>query len=250
MEENMDNRYPQNERAIPQVPATEASTIFLAKVFNWMAIGLGLTGVIAFLTINSQTALQMLFTVQDGYAKPNMILYGLLIAELGMVFYLSARIQKISAQAATGIFLGYSALNGVTLSTILLYYTASSVTATFFVTAGMFGAMAVYGFVTKKDLSSWGSFLFMGLIGIIIASVVNMFLGSSMMSWVISGIGVIIFTGLTAYDVQQITRMGEQGIMNGGESAIRKGAIMGALKLYLDFINLFLMLLRFMGDRR
>ena len=246
----MDNRYPQNERTIPQVPATEASTIFLAKVFNWMAIGLGLTGVIAFLTINSQTALQMLFTVQDGYAKPNMLLYGLLIAELGMVFYLSARIQKISAQAATGIFLAYSALNGVTLSTILLYYTASSVTATFFVTAGMFGAMAVYGFVTKKDLSSWGSFLFMGLIGIIIASVVNMFLGSSMMSWVISGIGVIIFTGLTAYDVQQITRMGEQGIMNGGESAIRKGAIMGALKLYLDFINLFLMLLRFMGNRR
>jgi FtsH-binding integral membrane protein len=250
MEENMDNRYPQNERAIPQVPATEASTIFLAKVFNWMAIGLGLTGVIAFLTINSQTALQMLFTVQDGYAKPNMLLYGLLIAELGLVFYLSARVQKISAQAATGIFLGYSALNGVTLSTILLYYTASSVAATFFVTAGMFGAMAVYGFVTKKDLSSWGSFLFMGLIGIIIASVVNIFLGSSMMSWVISGIGVIIFTGLTAYDVQQITRMGEQGIMNGGEAAIRKGAIMGALKLYLDFINLFLMLLRFMGDRR
>ena len=250
MEENMNNRYPQNERAIPQVPATEASTIFLAKVFNWMAIGLALTGVIAFLTINSQTAMQMLFTVQDGYAKPNMLLYGLLIAELGMVFYLSARIQKISAQAATGIFLGYSALNGVTLSTILLYYTASSVTATFFVTAGMFGAMAVYGFVTKKDLSSWGSFLFMGLIGIIIASVVNMFLGSSMMSWVISGIGVIIFTGLTAYDVQQITRIGEQGIMNGGESAVRKGAIMGALKLYLDFINLFLMLLRFMGDRR
>ena len=246
----MDNRYPQNERAIPQVPATEASTIFLAKVFNWMAIGLGLTGVIAFLTINSQTAMQMLFTVQDGYAKPNMLLYGLLIAELGMVFYLSARIQKISAQAATGIFLGYSALNGVTLSTILLYYTASSVTATFFVTAGMFGAMAVYGFVTKKDLSSWGSFLFMGLIGILIAMVVNFFLQSPMMSWVISGIGVIIFTGLTAYDVQQITRMGEQGIMNGGESAVRKGAIMGALKLYLDFINLFLMLLRFLGDRR
>ena len=246
----MENRYPHNERAIPKVPATEASTIFLAKVFNWMAIGLGLTGVIAFLTINSQTALQMLFTVQDGYAKPNMLLYGLLIAELGMVFYLSARIQKISAQAVTGIFLGYSALNGVTLSTILLYYTASSVAATFFVTAGMFGAMAVYGFVTKKDLSSWGSFLFMGLIGIIIAMVVNMFLGSPMISWAISGIGVIIFTGLTAYDVQQITRMGEQGIMDGGEAAIRKGAIMGALKLYLDFINLFLMLLRFMGDRR
>ena len=119
-----------------------------------------------------------------------------------------------------------------------------------FIAAGMFGAMAVYGFVTKKDLSSWGSFLFMGLIGIIIAMVVNIFLASSMMSWVISGIGVIIFTGLTAYDVQQITRMGDQGIMDGGEAVIRKGAIMGALKLYLDFINLFLMLLRLIGDRR
>jgi FtsH-binding integral membrane protein len=249
MEEKMYNRYSQNERAIPQV-STEASTIFLAKVFYWMAIGLGLTGVTAFITVNSQTALQVLFTVQDGYAKPSMLLYGLLIGELGMVFYLSARIQKISAQAATGIFVGYSILNGITLSTILLYYTMSSVAATFFITAGMFGAMAVYGFVTKKDLSSWGSFLFMGLIGIIIAMVVNIFLASSMMSWVISGIGVIIFTGLTAYDVQQISRMGAQGIMDGGEAAIRKGAIMGALKLYLDFINLFLMLLRLLGDRR
>jgi FtsH-binding integral membrane protein len=245
----MYNRSTGNERAIVQA-SSEASTIFLAKVFNWMAIGLGLTGITAFLTTNSQIALQMLFTVQDGYAKPNMILYGLLLGELGMVFYLSARIQKISAQAATGIFIGYSILNGITLSTILLYYTMSSVAATFFITAGMFGAMAAYGFLTKKDLSSWGSFLFMGLIGIIIAMVVNIFLGSPMISWAISGIGVIIFTGLTAYDVQQITRLGAQGIMDGGEAAIRKGAIMGALKLYLDFINLFLMLLRFLGDRR
>ena len=242
LEENMDNRYLQNERTIPQV-TTEASTIFLAKVFNWMAIGLGLTGLAAFLTANSQTALQFIF-------GNKMVFYGLIFGELGLVFYLSSRIQRISAQAATGLFIAYSILNGVTLSAILLLYTMTSVAATFFVTAGMFGAMAVYGFVTKKDLSSWGSFLFMGLIGIIIASVVNIFLGSSMMSWMISGIGVIIFTGLTAYDVQQITRMGAQGIMDGGEAAIRKGAIMGALKLYLDFINLFLMLLRFMGDRR
>jgi FtsH-binding integral membrane protein len=242
MEENMNNRYQHNERVIPQA-AAEASTIFLAKVFNWMAIGLGLTGLAAFLTVNSQTALQIIFGNQ-------IVFYGLIFGELGMVFYLSARIQKISAQAATALFVTYSILNGVTLSAILLLYTASSVAATFFITAGMFGAMAVYGFVTKKDLSSWGSFLFMGLIGIIIAMVVNIFLQSSMMSWVISGIGVIIFTGLTAYDVQQITRMGEQGIMDGGEAVIRKGAIMGALKLYLDFINLFLMLLRFMGDRR
>jgi FtsH-binding integral membrane protein len=238
----MYNRYTGNERAIAQI-STEASTIFLAKVFNWMAIGLGLTGLAAFLTVNSQAALQFVF-------GNKMVFYGLIFGELGLVFYLSARIERISAQAATGLFIAYSILNGVTLSAILLLYTMTSVAATFFVTAGMFGAMSVYGFVTKKDLSSWGSFLFMGLIGIIIASVVNIFLGSSMMSWVISGIGVIIFTGLTAYDVQQITRMGAQGIMDGGEAVIRKGAIMGALKLYLDFINLFLMLLRFMGDRR
>jgi len=238
----MFNRYPSNERAIPQA-TTEASTVFLAKVFNWMAIGLGLTGLAAFLTVNSQTALQLVF-------GNKMIFYGLIFGELGLVFYLSARIERISAQAATGLFVAYSILNGVTLSAILLLYTMTSVAATFFIAAGMFAAMAVYGFVTKKDLSSWGSFLFMGLIGIIIAMVVNIFLASSMMSWVISGIGVIIFTGLTAYDVQQITRMGGQGIMDGGEAVIRKGAIMGALKLYLDFINLFLMLLRLLGDRR
>ena len=231
-----------NERVI--TPATtEASTVFLAKVFNWMAIGLGLTGFAAFLTINSQTALQLIF-------GNKMVFYALIFGELGMVFYLSARIERISAQAATGLFVAYSILNGVTLSAILLLYTMTSVAATFFIAAGMFAAMAVYGFVTKKDLTSWGSFLFMGLIGIIIAMVVNIFLASPMMSWVISAIGVLIFTGLTAYDVQKITRMGEQGIMDGGEAVIRKGAIMGALALYLDFINLFLMLLRLMGDRR
>ena len=242
MEGDMYKLNSQNDRAITQA-TTEASTVFLAKVFNWMAIGLGLTGLAAFLTVNSQTALQLIF-------GNKLIFYGLIFGELGLVFYLSARVEKISAQAATGLFVAYSILNGITLSAILLVYTMSSVAATFFITAGMFGAMAVYGFVTKKDLSSWGSFLFMGLIGIIIAMVVNIFLASSMMSWVISGIGVIIFTGLTAYDVQQITRMGEQGIMDGGEAVIRKGAIMGALKLYLDFINLFLMLLRLLGDRR
>ena len=238
----MYDQYTSNERAITTA-STEASTIFLAKVFNWMAIGLGLTGLAAYLTINSEAALQLVF-------GNKMVFYGLIFGELGLVIYLSARIQKISAQAATGLFLAYSILNGVTLSAILLLYTMTSVAATFFVTAGMFGAMAVYGFVTKKDLSSWGSFLFMGLIGIIIASVVNIFLGSSMMSWMISAIGVLVFTGLTAYDVQKITRIGAQGIMDGGEAAIRKGAIMGALALYLDFINLFLMLLRFMGNRR
>jgi len=222
---------------------SQASTVFLAKVFNWMAIGLALTGITAFLTVNSQAMLHMIF-------GNKMVFYGLMFGELGMVIYLSARIQKISAQMATGLFLTYSVLNGVTLSAILLMYTMTSIAATFFVTAGMFGSMAVYGFVTKKDLSGMGSFMFMGLVGMIIASVVNIFLGSSMMSWMISGIGVIVFTGLTAYDVQKITQMGAMGIMNQGEAAIRKTAIMGALSLYLDFINLFLSLLQFMGNRR
>ncbi|HIP82925.1 MAG TPA: Bax inhibitor-1/YccA family protein [Desulfocapsa sulfexigens] len=219
----------------------EASTIFLAKVFNWMAIGLGLTGVIAWFTASTGLAAQL---VQG----PLFMI--LLFAELGLVFYLSARIEKIEPKTATGLFLGYAALNGLTLSMVFLRYTGSSITATFFITAGMFGAMAVYGLVTKRDLSGFGSFLFMGLIGVIIASVVNIFLKSSSLYWAISLIGVFVFVGLTAYDVQKIKRIGEQGIMQQGEGAIQKGAIMGALALYLDFINLFLMLLRFFGGSR
>ncbi|MBL4904038.1 MAG: Bax inhibitor-1/YccA family protein [Desulfocapsa sp.] len=219
----------------------EASTIFLAKVFNWMAIGLGLTGVIAWFTASSGLAAQL---VQG----PMFIV--LIIGQLGLVFYLSARIEKIQPGTATGLFLGYAALNGLTLSMVFLAYTGSSIAATFFITAGMFGAMAVYGLVTKRDLSGMGSFLFMGLIGIIIASVVNIFLNSSSLYWAISLIGVFIFVGLTAYDVQKIKKIGEDGIMQQGEGAIQKGAVMGALALYLDFINLFLMLLRFFGGSR
>ena len=226
------------------VPArADVSTIFLAKVFNWMAIGLGLTGITAYMVAHSEAAIRIIFGNQ-------VVFFGLIIAELGMVVYLSARIQKLAAQTATGLFMVYSVLNGVTLAAIFLAYTATSVASTFFIAAGMFVAMAAYGTVTKKDLSSMGSFLFMGLIGIVIASVVNMFLGSSMISWVVSAIGVLVFTGLTAYDVQKISHIGASGIMENGSAAIRKGAIMGALALYLDFINLFLSLLRLLGDRR
>lgn len=219
----------------------EASSVFLAKVFNWMAIGLGVTGLVAYVTAYSGLA-QMIM------ATP--LFFVLIIAELGLVFYLSARIDKIQAATATALFTGYSVLNGLTLSMIFLAYTSSSIAATFFITAGMFGAMAIYGMVTKRDLSGLGSFMFMGLVGILIASVVNIFLKSSSLYWAISMIGVLVFTGLTAYDVQKIKRMGEEGIMAQGDSAIRKGAIMGALALYLDFINLFLMLLRFFGGSR
>lgn len=221
----------------------EAQTLFLAKVFNWMAAGLALTALSAYLTAGSQAALSLIF-------GNRLVFYGLVIVELGMVFYLVSRVQQLSAQAATGLFLAYSFLNGVTLSAVLMMYTMTSVASTFLITAGMFGGMAIYGFVTKRDLSGMGSFLFMGLIGILLASVVNIFLGSSMMSWVISGIGVVVFTGLTAYDVQKISHIGASGIMSNGETAIRRGAILGALTLYLDFVNLFLMLLRFFGGSR
>ncbi len=219
----------------------DASTIFLAKVFNWMAIGLGLTGIVAWFTASSGLAMRLV-------ASPLFMI--LIIAELGMVFFLSARISKIQATTATGLFLGYALLNGLTLSMIFLAYTSSSIASTFFITAGMFGAMAIYGLVTKRDLSGLGSFLFMGLVGIIIASIVNIFLKSSSLYWVISLLGVFIFVGLTAYDVQKIKKIGEDGIMEQGEEMVKKGSIMGALTLYLDFINLFLMLLRFFGGSR
>ena len=238
----MQNHY-RNRNEVFTPAGTDAATIFLAKVFNWMAIGLGLTGITAFMVANSDAAKQLIFGNQ-------IVFYGLIFGELGMVFYLSARVQKISAQAATGLFVAYSVLNGATLAAIFLAYTATSIASTFFIAATMFVVMAVYGTVTKKDLSSMGSFLFMGLIGMIIAAVVNMIIGSPMISWVISAIGVLVFTGLTAYDVQKISRIGASGIMDSGEAAIRKGAIMGALALYLDFINLFLSLLYLLGDRR
>jgi hypothetical protein len=232
----------ENARQIPLAKARqEASTLFLAKVFNWMAVGLGITGIVAYFTAHTSLAMTII-------GSP--LFFILMIGELGLVFYLSARIEKIQASTATSLFVGYSVLNGLTLSVVFLAYTSSSIAGTFFITAGMFGAMAVYGLVTKRDLSGWGSFLFMGLIGIIIASIVNIFLKSSAMYWVISLIGVFIFTALTAYDVQSIKKIGEEGIMAQGEEAIRKGSIMGALRLYLDFINLFLMLLRFFGGSR
>jgi len=219
----------------------EAATVFLAKVFNWMALGLGLTGIVAFLTAHSGLAMAIVATP---------LFFVLILAELGIVFYLSARIDRMQPGTATGLFVGYSFLNGLTLSTIFLAYTSASIAGTFFITAGMFGAMAVYGLVTKRDLSAMGSFMFMGLIGIILASIVNIFLKSSGLYWTISVIGVLVFVGLTAWDVQKLKNMGEQGIMEQGEAAIRRGAIIGALALYLDFINLFLMLLRFFGGSR
>jgi uncharacterized protein len=219
----------------------DAASIFLAKVFNWMAVGLGITGLVAYVTAVTGLAARII-------NSPLFLIIAL--GTLGLVFFLSARINKIQASTASALFIVYSVLNGLFFSTIFLRYTGTSIAGTFVITASMFGAMAVYGLVTKRDLSGWGSFLFMGLIGLIIASIVNIFLKSPGVYWVTSMIGVLIFTGLTAYDVQKIKRMGEEGILEQGREAITKGSIMGALALYLDFINLFLMLLRFFGGSR
>jgi hypothetical protein len=215
---------------------------FIRSVYNWMAIGLALTGFVAFYVSTNETLIRLIFGNQ-------LLFFGLIIGELALVFTLSARVAKMSASTATGLFMFYAALNGVTLSAIFLIYTRSSITSTFFVCAATFAAASVYGYVTKRDLTGMGQFLFMGLIGIIIASVVNWFLRSPGMSMVISYIGVIVFVGLTVYDTQKLKHMALSQPAGLEGSVIRKGAIIGALSLYLDFINLFLMLLRIMGNR-
>lgn len=216
---------------------------FIRSVYNWMAIGLALTGFTAYYVSNTPALVQAIFGNQ-------LLFFGLIIGELAMVFYISARIQKIQASTATALFVVYSILNGATLSFVFLVYTASSITSTFFICAGTFVACSVYGWTTKRDLTSIGGFLTMGLIGIIIASVVNMFFRNSAMSMIISYIGVIVFVGLTAYDTQHLKTMALNQPDGLEAGVIRKGAIMGALKLYLDFINLFLMLLRIFGGGR
>jgi len=215
---------------------------FVRSVYNWMAIGLALTGFVAYYVANNQTMQNIIF------GNP-IVFYGLIIGQLVMVFYLSARVAKMQASTATTLFVLYAALNGLTLAAIFLAYTKSSIASTFFVCAGTFVAASVYGWTTKKDLTSFGSFLFMGLIGIIIASVVNLFLKSSGMTMIISYIGVLLFTGLTVYDTQRLKNMALAQPADLEAGVVRKGAILGALSLYLDFINLFLMLLRIMGNR-
>jgi len=215
---------------------------FIRSVYNWMAIGLGITGFVAYYVANTEWLLQLIFGNQ-------ILFFGLIIAELGLVIAISARIQKMQASTATALFVLYSALNGATLSMIFMIYTASSITSTFFICAGTFVACSIYGWTTKRDLTSVGGFMAMGLIGIIIASLVNLFLRSPAMYMIISYIGVIVFVGLTAYDTQHLKNMAMTQPDGLEAAVVRKGAILGALKLYLDFINLFLMLLRIFGSR-
>ena len=221
--------------------STSVTNTFFQKVYLWMMVGLAMTALASAFMLSSQTAQQLIF-------GNKMVFYGLIIAELGMVIAISAAINRMSATTATLMFVAYSALNGITFAAIFMIYTSGSIVSTFLVTAGTFGAMSLYGYVTKKDLTGFGSFLFMGLIGIVIASVVNIFLHSEMIYWITTYIGVFVFVGLTAYDTQKIKQIGQAGFANGDDQ--QKAAILGALRLYLDFINLFLMLLRIMGNRR
>jgi FtsH-binding integral membrane protein len=222
---------------------------YMLRVYNYMLIGLVLTGASAWVVANVPAVGALFYQVNEMTGRVGLTGLGwvALIAPIGLVMLMSFGIQRMSLGTAQAVFWGYATLVGISLAPVLLVYTGSSVAQTFFITSATFGAMSLYGYTTRSDLSGWGSFLFMGLIGIIIASLVNFFFQSSMMSFVISVIGVLVFTGLTAYDTQWIKQ--SYSAYDDGAAAGRK-AIFGALKLYLDFINLFLMLLRLLGGNR
>ena len=219
--------------------AEERVTAFLRSVYGWMFAGLGITAIVAYMV--AQSPALMIAIASNPFSR-----WGLLLAQLGLVIFLSARVEKIAPGTAALLFIVYSALTGVTFSFILLAYTRESIATTFLVCAGMFGALAVYGTTTSRSLAGWGQFLFMGLIGVVLASIVGIFWQNDAFQFVLSFIGVIVFTGLTAYDAQRLKGMA----LSTPAGQLGSYAIVGALALYLDFINLFLMLLRLLGSRR
>jgi len=225
---------------------------YMIRIYNYMAAGVALTGVVSWLTFNAAVVTNEAGKItgltsfgQTIFSGPFTIV--LFLATLGIVFFLSFRIDKLQASTALMLFMGYAALLGLMLSSVFLVYTGASVTRTFFISAASFGALSLYGYTTQRDLSPIGSFLIMGLFGLILAMLVNLFLKSSGLDFAISAIGVLIFAGLTAWDTQKIKEMydaNDDGTVSGRKT------VMGALTLYLDFINLFLFMLRFLGDRR
>ena len=213
----------------------------MRNVYIWMTLALVITGLTAMVTAKSEALMTFIFT-------NNWALIALMILQLGLVFYFSARINRMSFSTATAVFILYSAITGLTFSSIFVVFSMNSIATTFFITAGMFAAMALVGSFTKKDLSGMGKFALMALIGLIIAGIVNMFLRNAMMDFIVSGIGVLVFAGLTAYDSQKIRQMLQmQSEIN---ESTQKLALLGSLSLYLDFINIFLYLLRFFGSSR
>jgi FtsH-binding integral membrane protein len=217
----------------------EGLRAYMLSVYNYMGLGLAITGVVAFLVASSPSIYMPIFTTP--------LKWVVMLAPLGFVFFLSAKIRTMSPSAAQMTFWAFAAVMGLSMASIFLVFTGASIARVFFITAGTFGAMSLYGYTAKRDLSAWGSFLFMGLIGIIIAMVVNIFIASSALQFAISVIGVLVFTGLTAYDTQRIKEMYYEG---DSADVITRNAIMGALRLYLDFINLFVMLLQLFGSTR
>jgi hypothetical protein len=213
---------------------------YMLSVYNYMASGVLLTGIVALLFANSGMAAQV-------FGSPGILKWVIMLSPLAIVLWLSFGVNRLSEPAAKALYWGYAVLMGLSLSTVFLAYTGTSIATTFFASAAAFGALSLYGYTTKRDLSVFGTFLIMGLVGLIVASLVNMFMQSSAMDLVISVVGVLLFAGLTAYDTQKIKSMYFQVQ---GSDFMGKSVVMGALTLYLDFINLFLFLLRFMGDRR
>ena len=228
------------EKIIRQQEMTNASTfkVLMRKVYLWMTLALMITGITAAGVANSPNILALIYSSQ-------VVMWGIIIAEFGLVMYISARLEKLSLSTATTLFALYSILNGVMLSSIFLLYSTAIISKVFFITAGTFGVTALYGYATKKDLSSLGNILFMALIGLVIATVVNVFMKSAMFDLILSYIGVIIFVGLTAWDSQKIKHM--MMVQQDADESAQKLALIGALSLYLDFINLFLYLLRIFG---
>jgi len=237
------NNNPQS--SLGEATTRDTSSAFLANVFTYMGGALAITGLLAYWFGNTPSLMAYLINPTGGASTLG---YVMMFAPLAFVLVMSFAFSKLSSFSLLVLFVVYSAVMGLSMSFIFLAYTASSIASTFFITAATFGVMAVLGYTTKQDLTKFGSILFMALIGIIIASVVNMFLGNGMLDIIISCVGVLVFTGLTAYDVQKLKRIGA-GVEYGTESA-NKLAIMGALNLYLDFVNLFMMLLRLFGNRR
>jgi uncharacterized protein len=227
------------DAALQAAPIADRVSGFLSAVYGWMCAGLALTATTAWVVARSPALVGAL-------AANRAVFWGLMIAQLGIVFVLSARVQRLAPSTASLLFALYSALTGVTMSFILLLYTGESVATTFLVTAGMFGGLAVYGTSTRRSLAGLGQFLFMGLVGVILASIVGAFWQSDALQFLVSFVGVIVFTGLTAYDAQRLKSMA----LATPEGQTASYAVVGALALYLDFINLFLFLLRFTGSRR
>lgn len=215
--------------------------VLMRKVYTWMALALVITGITAYGVATTPSLIMAI-------ANNSILFWGLVIAEFGLVFGISGMLHKLSLTTATLMFIVYSVINGVLLSFIFLAYTMSSISTVFFITAGTFGVMALIGYTTKTDLSKLGSILFMALIGLIIATIVNMFVHSSGLQLIISYVGVLIFVGLTAYDTQKIKQMLNE--QSSADESAQKLALLGALSLYLDFVNLFIHLLRILGDRR